>query len=94
MSPLKEILRRDTLKKRDGLRAYDVSMFSEKITETFLSLDEYKSAVSIAFYSSVRSEVSTRLVIEKALAGGKEVYLPRVKVDSHGVDFVKVNGLE
>lgn len=94
MITTKELLRQDTLLKRDGLRAYDVSMFSEKITESFLSLDEYKDAVKVAFYSSVRSEVSTKLVIEKSLAGGREVYLPRVKVDSHGVDFVRVNGLE
>lgn len=94
MTTTKELLRQETLLKRDGLRAYDVSMFSEKITESFLSLDEYKSAVTIAFYSSVRSEVSTKLVIEKALAGGKEVYLPRVKEDSDGVDFVRVTGLE
>ncbi len=93
MSTVKELLRQETLNKRDSLRAYDVSMFSEKIAETFLSLDEYKSAVSIAFYSSVRSEVSTKSVIEKALAGGKEVYLPRVREDSFGVDFVRVTGL-
>ena len=90
----KESLRKEILSKRDALSAYDISRLSEAVEKKFFALEEYDSAKKIALYSSVRSEVDTKDIIEKTLASGKEVYLPRVKEDGKGVDFVRVTGLE
>lgn len=93
MSSVKELLRQSILEKREGL-GDQVGELSALVQESFLALEGYKRASKVAFYSSIRSEVSTDGVIKQSLKDGKEVYLPRVKKDSYGVDFVRFTGSE
>lgn len=49
----------------------------EKLTESFLSLDEYKSCEALFTFVSSPIECDTRQIIERALADGKKVAVPK-----------------
>lgn len=52
---------------------------SREIEERLISLPEFKSARTVLFFASFRSEVETIPMIRRALASGKRVVLPKVK---------------
>ena len=52
---------------------------SREIEERLFSLSEFKSARTVLFFASFRSEVETIPMIRRALASGKRVVLPKVK---------------
>ena len=74
----KKIIRKELLAKRNSLDAKLIESYSKAITDTVLSLDEFKKAKTVLLYSSFASEVKTDLLIDTALKD-KEVYLPRVE---------------
>lgn len=49
--------------------------------QLLLSLDLFSRATTVALYAPVRGEVATDLLFQAALAGGKQVLLPRVAGD-------------
>ena len=59
--------------------------WNESITRQVLKTDLYRGSDVIYAYADVRHEVSTRGVIDAALAEGKKVALPRV--DGQNMDF-------
>ncbi len=76
---LKAGLRREILARRDALPPEDRRKRSASIAEALFALPEYKSAGTVLFYVSFRSEVSTRRMIEQAISHGKKVLAPKVE---------------
>lgn len=74
----KAAVRTAALKRRDSI---DPRLRADKdllIKTNLQSLPEFVEARVILFFASFRSEVSTLLLIEDALQGGKRIILPRV----------------
>jgi 5-formyltetrahydrofolate cyclo-ligase len=76
---LKKTLRKKVLAVRDGLLPGQRTEKSREIEERLFSLPEFKSARTIMFFASFRSEVETAPMIRRALASGKRIILPKVK---------------
>jgi 5-formyltetrahydrofolate cyclo-ligase len=75
---MKNILRKDVLKKRDSI---PVSLRGKKdtlIKQKLFSLPEFKRAKTVLFYASFRTEVDTNSMIEESLKMGKAVLVPKV----------------
>jgi 5-formyltetrahydrofolate cyclo-ligase len=76
---LKKEIRKKVLAARDGLLQGQRTAKSREIEERLFSLPELKSARTVLFFASFRSEVDTIPMIRRALASGKRVILPKVK---------------
>ncbi|NQT06658.1 MAG: 5-formyltetrahydrofolate cyclo-ligase [Candidatus Omnitrophica bacterium] len=59
------------------------------IEKRFLSLAEFKQAKVIAFYVSLKTEVSTEALIDRALATGKRVVVPVIVGDDLRLSEIK-----
>jgi 5-formyltetrahydrofolate cyclo-ligase len=75
----KRALRRAVLLQRDELAASDRTAASEAITERLLGLDEAARAATILAFWSFGSEVDTVPLIERLVAQGRTVALPRIE---------------
>lgn len=71
----KNHLRKEAKEKRSSVE--NKEELSEKIGEKLFSLESYKNCKKLFAYFSYPQEVSTKRIIEKALADGKKVALPR-----------------
>lgn len=71
--------------------------FSEEksitILKELIALDEYKGAYNIFCYASYNSEVDTFWLMEKILADGKNLYLPRCITDTKEMEVCRVSDL-
>jgi 5-formyltetrahydrofolate cyclo-ligase len=76
---LKNEIRKKVLADRDSMPPPQRSAKSREIEERLFSLPEFKSARTIMFFASFRSEVETAPMIRRALASGKRIVLPKVK---------------
>lgn len=76
---MKKEIRKKVLVARDGLLPGQRAAKSREIEERLISLPEFKSARTVLFFASFRSEVETIPMIRRALASGKRVVLPKVK---------------
>jgi len=79
----KAIVRMEMLAKRNALSVAERAERSAKIMDSLFSERHFRDAKCVALYMSIGSEVDTKLIIERALAEGKEVLLPVVKTDHH-----------
>ena len=75
IAQIKKSLRQELLKKRKALS--NVQERAQRISASLCALEDYQQAQKILFYASFGSEVPTFPLLQKALAEGKEVYLPR-----------------
>lgn len=75
----KKIIRKEVLAKRNSFNEESIEAYSKVISDTVLSMDEFKKAKTVLLYSSFASEVKTDSLIDASLKDGKEVYLPRVE---------------
>lgn len=75
----KRALRREVLLQRDALPAADRAARSEAITERLLGLDEAARAATVLAFWSFGSEVDTVPLIERLVARGRTVALPRIE---------------
>ena len=76
---MKKNIRKIILALRDGISTDQRIAKSREIEERLFSLPEFKSARTVLFFASFRSEVDTGTMIRRALAFGKRVVLPKVK---------------
>lgn len=74
----KRALRREVLAARDALTAEERAARSEAITRRLLALPEMRNAHTALVFWSFGSEVDTGTLIDRLLAGGARVALPRV----------------
>ena len=61
---------------------------SREIAENLMAMAVWKQAKQVLLYASYGSEVSTGLLIDAALAAGKEVFLPKVLGDQ--MEFFRI----
>ena len=76
---MKKELRKKVLGARDKLSPRQRAAKSREIEERLFSLPEFKSAGTVMFFASFRSEVDTGPMIRRALMFGKRVVLPKVE---------------
>lgn len=69
----------ELIQNREGLSA--------KIAERLFALDEYKDCPLIFAYFSLPTEVSTKLIFEKAKNDGKKIALPRCEEAGNKMSF-------
>lgn len=81
----KALLRRDMLARRQALSPAVVAAAGETVTKRVLALPQWATAREILLYLSVRNEVETRGLVERALAEGRGVLLPRCRPGVSGL---------
>ena len=75
----KASLRKQILLKRDSIPPTVKKAKDTAVEERIFLLPEFKTAKTILFFASFRSEVDTVGMIERSLEAGKTVVLPRVQ---------------
>ena len=76
MTALKNSLRAQMLKKRDGLDKTLWRLWSDKIYENLLAAPCFAEAKTVMTYVSFRSEPDTHRLINAALSAKKQVFVP------------------
>lgn len=74
----KKDIRTNILQKRLQMKKEEVIQKSERITTSFLKLEQYLAANLIYLYMDFRNEVMTNLIIEDARKNGKKIAIPKV----------------
>lgn len=93
-SPVKERLRSEILRRRDGLPTSDRLRLSADIMRRITALAPYHHARTILAYSSFGSEPDTSPLLQKALEEGKILLLPRVERASRRLTLHRVHNPE
>lgn len=90
----KEEIRRNFLKKRQSLSKREVETRSSQIISQLLRLKQFREANVIHSYVSIKNnrEVDTRKLIEKSLAMGKQVVVPKI-VGAGKLEHFKITSL-
>lgn len=88
---MKSEFRRFFLNLRREMDEYTISEKSNQIINNLLKSNLYKNASSIFVYVSKNKEVDTIDFIEKALADGKKIYVPKIK--AREIIAVKLNDI-
>lgn len=83
---IKQSLRVEVRARLRALTPDEQKICSVRACELFLSLSTYSRAQSLLLYMPLRNEVDVRLVMERALADGKSVALPRFNPDTQAYD--------
>jgi 5,10-methenyltetrahydrofolate synthetase len=78
VSPRKKALRAEMIRRRDAIAAAERARIAERLTAKLAAMPQYREAGSVLATMSIGTEWSTRGFIERALADGKRVVLPRV----------------
>ena len=78
MSIDKKTLRKEMLARRDALTLQERKEKSERIAKCVIALEEFQNANVVLIYDSIRSEVETAEIAQKAKSQNKMVYYPRV----------------
>ena len=73
---------------RNAMDRGDCAWRSELICRRLSELPEYENALNICAYISKGNEVDTRLIVERAWADGKHVYVP--KVYGQNMEFIEI----
>lgn len=89
----KQRLREECLAARETLSEQERCVLDESITQKLLATPEYAETTTVLTYVSVSSEVSTRMIIERALCDGKTVAVPRC-LPGHRLEFVAITSLD
>ena len=66
----------------------------ERILARVEELEAFKNATMLLSYVSHGSEIDTRPLIERWLAKGGRLAVPRVMTDEHGLEFCEVSSLD
>ena len=90
---MKKIIRREILKKRDGMSADIKAEKDSRIKDRFFFLPEFIAAETIFFYASFRSEVETLSMIEESLKMGKRIVLPKVDKERHRLRLYEIKDI-
>ena len=89
----KSELRKEKLNMRKNLDREARTLASKVIFEKVVSLKEFEDSNTVLIYLSYNSEVETRLLIEYALATGKNVCVPVVQEEGQMI-AVEINSFE
>lgn len=89
----KTAVRKSMLARRSELAPDHVDAMSATITELVVAMPQYRNAGTICSYMAFGQEVRTIPLIERALADGKRVALPRTLFAERKLDLHEVNDL-
>lgn len=78
----KKALRREIREKKRTMSEEEIVSRSERLGEMFASTEAYKNAKSIYGYLPYNQEVRTVSILQKAIADGKRVAVPKVYGDT------------
>lgn len=79
LKQMKRAMRREILARRDGLSEAERAAKSSAIAERALALPEIEAARTVMLFWSFGSEVDTAPMIERLVAEGRRVVLPRIE---------------
>lgn len=88
----KNEIRKKALACRKQLSGYEVAEYSRKISETLLAAEWYGNTAEFLVYAAVQKEVDLDFFIRTALAGGKQLFYPKVSGDN--MDFFQTDSPE
>lgn len=91
---MKKTIRQEILKKRNQLTKDQIKEKSQLICHKFLASKEYQEAQRIFVFLSFGSEVQTDQIVQAALDGGKEVYVPWIDKDAHQMEAIQIKNLD
>ena len=74
----KKTLRKQIREQKRAMTPEQIATASEKLVQMFLETDLYRQAKTIYGYLPYNQEVRTVSILERALAGGKRVAVPKV----------------
>lgn len=77
---------------RNKLSNDELLRMSRMIQEQLVSTEAYQLSSKVFIFVSFGNEVDTRMIIERALADQKKVYVPRV--EKHGLEFYEIHNLD
>ena len=87
----KSSIRKKILALRNSMALEERILFSKKIKENLLSMEEICNAKAILCFAGYGSEVCTMELAQELLRLGKKVYMPRVNGEE--MDFYRITGL-
>lgn len=90
----KEQLRREAMRRRDALGPTEIEAKSAEIARRVFALREFADARWVMLFASFRSEVDTWRMMERVLADGKHLVLPRVEVSQRNLLLYEVHDPE
>jgi len=91
----KKVLRRLVREKKRVLSAEQILNASRHLAELFCATEQYAAADTIYGYMPYNQEVRTELILERALADGKRVAIPKVYGDVMRFIYIEdFSGLE
>jgi 5-formyltetrahydrofolate cyclo-ligase len=85
----KASLRKDILSRRDRIPPAVKKIKNKAIEERLFNLNEFKTAKTVFFFASFRSEVDTIGMIRRTLDEDRKVVLPRVEGQNLGLYEIK-----
>ena len=91
--PLKQKLRAEIKEWRRAMPDEQKKRADRKIRERLVRLREYARCHTLLAYVSLPIEVDTLGLIERALADGKRVAVPRCIEGSHEMEFYYITGM-
>ncbi len=92
--PEKNALRKSSLEWRKGLSRSEKQRMDFKIQNKFLTLWKFREVKTVLAYCSKPLEVDTSFIIERALAIGKTVAVPRCVPGTRDMDFYIIKSLD
>ncbi len=91
---LKQTIRKTILAQREQLPADIRVVLNTAITERLMQLHEYRQAETVLGYMNFGAEFASELWVERALAEGKRLALPKVNHHTNQLDLYWVDDLE
>jgi len=94
ISSLKDTVRKEILGKLRGLAPETRDQRSRRIQEKLISSEEFRSSSTIMTYVSLRTEVDTDHLNEKALEVGKRVVVPFFDLEEHRIIVSELESMD
>lgn len=77
-----------------NLRKQCTSKQNDALIKNLMSIPEYKNAVNIFTYISVKAEPDTTYFINASLSSGKNICVPKCNIKTHTMKFIKISSYE
>ena len=90
MADEKKYLRAILRETRDAITAQHAAHASACVQSTFLGADFYRTAHAIVLYAALGNEVSSDLIRDDALAGGRVVFYPRLNRAANSLELCRI----
>ena len=94
LRPYKRNIRERARRRRAGMEPEVKRELDRRIMQNVLRLREYAAAETVLIYVSLPSEIDTYAIIERCLADGKRVAVPRCISGSRDMEFHYIGSVE